>query len=57
MLHDELNNQNKALLLRVRELVDAGDVKDNQIRDLEAQVRKQEGDPLSKSFPISLADA
>ena len=36
VLHDELNNQNKALLLRVRELIDAGDVKDTRIRELEA---------------------
>ena len=57
MLHNELNNQNKALLLRVRELIDAGDVKDSRIRELEAQVRKQEGNPLSESFPTSLVDA
>ena len=51
MLHDELNNQNKALLLRVRELIDAGDTKDNRIRELEAQLRNKEGDPYSKSCP------
>ena len=49
VLHDELNNQNKALLLRVRELVDAGDVKDNRIRELEAEAQKKEGDPYSRS--------
>lgn len=41
VLHDELNTQNKALLLRVRELVNAGDAKENRIRELEAQVRNQ----------------
>ena len=34
VLHQELNNQNKALLERVRELVDAGDVKDTRIREI-----------------------
>ena len=41
VLHQELNNQNKALLERVRELVDAGDVKDTRIRELEAQEEAQ----------------
>ena len=50
VLHDELNNQNKALLLRVRELVDAGDVKETRIRELEAQVRSLQGNPYSKSY-------
>ena len=43
VLHDELNNQNKALLERVRELVDAGDVRDSRIRELESQVRNLQG--------------
>ena len=50
VLHQELNNQNKALLERVRELVDAGDVKDTRIRELEAQVRSLQGSPFSKSY-------
>ena len=50
VLHQELNNQNKALLERVRELVDAGDVKDTRIRELEAQVRRLQGSPFSKSY-------
>ena len=50
VLHQELNNQNKALLERVRELVDAGDVKDTRIRELEAQVRSLQGKPYSKSY-------
>ena len=54
VLHDELNKQNKALLQRVRELVDAGDEKDQRIRDLEAQARSKAGDLVSKSFPIPL---
>ena len=49
MLHDELNTQNKALLERVKELVDAGDVKDTRIRELEAQVRSLQGNLTSKS--------
>ena len=49
VLHDELNKQNKALLERVRELVDAGDVKDNRIRELESQVRKLKGNSYNKS--------
>ena len=52
VLHDELNKQNKALLQRVRELVDAGDVKDTRIRELEAQVRNLQGNP--NPIPISL---
>ena len=54
VLHDELNKQNKALLQRVRELIDAGDEKDNRIRELEAQVRNKEGNLCSKSIPILL---
>ena len=54
VLHDELNSQNKALLQRVRELIDTGDEKNRRIRDLEAQVRNKEGDLCSKSFPILL---
>ena len=56
VLHDKLNNQNKALLLRVREFVDAGDAKDNQIRQLEAQVQAKTGNPFSKSIPTSFFD-
>ena len=54
VLHAELNNQNKALLERVKELVDAGDEKNNRIRELEAQVRNKEGNLCSKSIPVSL---
>ena len=57
MLHDELNNQNKALLLRVRELVDAGDVKDARIRELEAQVQTKAGNPFINAIPTSLFDS
>ena len=49
VLHDELNNQNKALLLRVRELVDDGVVKETRIRELETQVRSLQGNPYSES--------
>ena len=49
VLHDELNNQNKALLLRVRELIDTGDVKETRIRELEAQVRSLQGNSYNKS--------
>ena len=54
VLHDQLNTQNKSLLLRVRELVDAGDEKDNRIWELEAQVRNKEGNICSKSIPVPL---
>ena len=50
VLHDELNNQNKALLQRVKELVDVGDVKDTRIRELEAQVRSLQGNSYIKSY-------
>ena len=49
-MHNELNNQNKALLERVKELVDAGDMKETRIRELEAQVRSLQGNSLSKSY-------
>ena len=49
-MHNELNNQNKALLERVRELVDAGDMKDNRIRVLESQVRNLQGNSYNKSY-------
>ena len=32
--------------LRIRELVDVGDAKDNRIRELEAQLRQKEGNPF-----------
>ena len=54
VLHDKLNKQNKALLQRVRELVDAGDEKDQRIQDFEAQAQSKAGDLVSKSFPIPL---
>ena len=50
VLHDQLNTQNKSLLLRVRELVDEGDAKDTRIRELEAQVRSLQGNSYSKSY-------
>ena len=50
VLHSELNIQNKALLERVKELIDAGDEKDNRIRELEAQVRNTKGNLCSKSL-------
>ena len=50
VLHDELNKQNKALLQRVSELVDAGSVKETWIRELEAQVWSLQGNSDSKSF-------
>ena len=48
-MHKELNHQNKALLERVKELVDAGDMKDSRIRELETQVRKLKGNSYNKS--------
>ena len=54
-MHDELNNQNKALLLRVRELVDAGDAKENWIRELEAQVQNKAGNPDSNYYSDTFA--
>ena len=53
VLHDELNTQNKDLLLRVRELVDAEDAKDARIRELEAQ---RKGDPVSVYLPTLLSN-
>ena len=53
-MHSELNIQNKALLERVKELIDAGDEKDNRIRELEAQVRNTKGNLCSESIPVSL---
>ena len=50
VLHQELNNQNKALLERVRELIDAGEVKNTRIRELEAQNRSLQGNYLNRSY-------
>ena len=50
VLHQELNNQNKALLERVRELVEAGETKDTRIRELEAQNRSLQGNLFNRSY-------
>ena len=49
-MHSELNKQNKALLERVRELVEAGEVKETRIRELEAQNRSLQGNHFNRSY-------
>ena len=42
-LHLELHSQNKSQTQRIKELTDAGNEKDNRIRELEKQLRQKEG--------------
>ena len=52
-LHHELHDQNKKQSDRIKELVDAGDEKDNQIRELERKLRQKEGNSLNQISDIT----
>ena len=52
-LHRELHDQNKKQSDRIKELVDAGDEKDNQIRELERKLRQKEGNSLNQISDIT----
>ena len=45
-LHRELHDQNRKQSDRTRELVDAGDEKDNRILELEAKLKQKKVNPL-----------
>ena len=47
-LHRELHDQNRKQSDRIRELVDAGDEKDNQILELEVKLKEKEGNSLNR---------
>ena len=47
-LHRELHDQNKKQFDRIKELVDAGDEKDNRIQELEMKLRQKEGNSLNQ---------
>ena len=51
-LHRELHEQNKRQTLRIKELVDAGDAKDNRILDLEGKLKQKEGKSLKLRYDI-----
>ena len=52
-LHRELHDQNKKQSQRIKELVDAGDVKDNRIRELEMKLQQKEGNSVNQISDIT----